>query len=90
LYKDRGAVTENDMARYSQGRKDSILKKLLPPHNLTVADVAREEGVAVEALYHWRDNARKEGRPVPRKTLTTDDWSTEAKFAVLIETAPMS
>ncbi|CAM4166845.1 Transposase [Shewanella livingstonensis] len=27
---------------------------------------------------------------MPRKTLTSNDWSTEAKFAVLIETAPMS
>ena len=78
------------MARYSPERKDSILKKLLPPHNLTVAEVAREEGMAVQTLYHWRDNARKEGRPVPGKTLTADDWSAEAKLAVIIETAPLS
>ncbi|MCU8030893.1 transposase, partial [Shewanella sp. SM73] len=57
------------MARYSPERKEAILKKLLPPHNLTVAEVAREEGIAVQTLYHWRDKARKEGRPVPGKTL---------------------
>ena len=51
------------MARYSPERKEAILKKLLPPHNLTVAEVAREEGIAVQTLYHWRDIARKEGRP---------------------------
>ncbi|MCL1092093.1 IS3-like element ISSpu6 family transposase [Shewanella profunda] len=78
------------MARYSPERKEAILKKLLPPHNLTVAEVAREEGIAVQTLYHWRDIARKEGRPVPGKTLTADDWSAEAKLAVIIETAPLS
>jgi hypothetical protein len=46
--------------------------------------------MAVQTLCHWRDNTRKKGLPVPGKTLTTNDWSAEAKFAVLIETAPMS
>lgn len=78
------------MAQYSQERKDTIFKKLLPPHNLTVAKVAREESMAVQTLYHCRDKAKKESRPVPGKTLTTDDWSAENKLAVIIETAPMS
>ena len=52
------------MARYSQERKEAILKKLLPPHNLTVVEVAREEGIAVQTLYHRRDKAIKESRPV--------------------------
>ncbi|GMA84650.1 hypothetical protein GCM10025855_41850 [Shewanella glacialipiscicola] len=51
------------MARYSPERKEAILKKLLPPHNLTVAEVAREEGIAVQTLYHWRDIARKKVAP---------------------------
>lgn len=47
------------MARYSPERKEAILKKLLPPHNLTVAEVAREEGIAVQTLYQWRDLPEK-------------------------------
>ena len=78
------------MARYSPERKEAVLKKLLPPHNITVMDVARNEGISYQILYHWRDKAKKEGGPVPGKTLTSNDWSAEAKFAVLIETAPMS
>lgn len=39
---------------------------------------------------HCRDKAKKEERPVPGKTLTTDDWPAETKLAVIIETAPMS
>ena len=78
------------MARYSPERKESILKKLLPPLNMTVSEVARSEGISSKTLYHWRDVLRREGQPVPGKTLTSNDWSAEAKLAVIIETAPMS
>lgn len=78
------------MARYSQERKEAILKKLLPPQSMTVAEVAHSESVSSKTLYHWRDKLRKEGLPVPGKTLTSDDWSAQSKLAVIIETAPMS
>ncbi|EPJ47488.1 MAG: hypothetical protein OFPII_12350 [Osedax symbiont Rs1] len=78
------------MARYSQERKESILKKLLPPLNMTVSEVAHSEGISSKTLYHWRDIIRKEGKPVPGKTLTSSDWSAEAKLAVIIETATMT
>jgi transposase-like protein len=78
------------MARYSLERKESILKKLLPPMNMTVLEVAHSEGISPKTLYHWRDALRKEGQPVPGKTLTSNDWSAEAKLAVIIETASMS
>ena len=78
------------MARHSPERKEAILKKLLPPHNKTVAEVAREEGITVQTLYYWRHQAKEKGMPVPGKTKTTDDWSAEAKLAVVIETASLS
>jgi len=78
------------VARYSAERKEAILKKLLPPQNMTVAEVAKSEGVSSKTLYHWRDELRKKGQPVPGKTLTSDDWSAEAKLAVIIQTASMS
>ena len=78
------------MARYSQERKESILKKLLPPLNMTVSAVAHSEGISSKILYHWRHVLRKEGHLVPGKTLTSSDWSAEAKLAVIIETASMS
>jgi hypothetical protein len=34
------------MARYSAERIGSILKKLMPPLNLTVAEVARQESIS--------------------------------------------
>ncbi|WP_404378063.1 hypothetical protein [Vreelandella aquamarina] len=38
------------MPRYSEERKAAILKKLLPPHNRSVASVATEEGISNATL----------------------------------------
>ena len=60
---------------YSIERKEAILKRLLPPVNQTVAEVARADGLSVNTLYQWRDKARQSGHPVPGKTSTSNDWS---------------
>jgi transposase-like protein len=78
------------MARYSNERKESILKKLLPPINLAVAEVARQEGMSAQTLYTWRDRAKRLGMPVPRKKLFTEDWLAEAKLATVVETLALS
>ena len=57
---------------------------------MAVAEVALSEGVSSKTLYHCRDKLRKESQPVPGKTLTSDEWSAEAKLAVIIEKAPVS
>ena len=78
------------MNRYSQERKDEILKLLSPPHNKTVVDVAKQENISAKNIYNWRNQARKAGKPVPGKTKKTDDWSVETKLAVIVETATFS
>ncbi len=78
------------MSSYSAERKEAILNKLLPPYNKSVASVAREEGVAEQTLYNWRKQAREQGQPVPGKKSTSDQWSHETKFAVVVETASLS
>lgn len=78
------------MARYSNERKAAILNKLLPPSNMTVAEVARKEGISEQTLYNWRTKAKESGLPVPGKTPTTEQWSADAKLAVVIETASLS
>ena len=43
---------------YSQGFKDSILKKVLPPEERTVAEISRETGVSSWTIYRWKQAAR--------------------------------
>lgn len=79
------------MTRYSEERKAAVLDKLLPPHNLTVAQVAAQEGISEPCLYNWRKQARLEGRPVPgSRKPTPDDWPSQDKFAVILETASLN
>jgi putative transposase len=67
-----------------------MLKKLLPTLNMTVASVARQEGVSAQTLFNWRDKAKKLGMPMPGNKSSTDDWSAETKLAVIIEPMPRS
>ena len=78
------------MARYSSERKEAILGKLLPPLNMTIAEVSREENISVKTLYTWRDNAKKEGQPVPGKKASPNEWSSESKLAVVAEAMTLS
>jgi len=78
------------MKRYSAERKEAVLAKLLPPHSMTVTQLAEQENIAAGTLYNWRDKAKKSGFPVPGKTTTSEQWSAEAKLAVIIETAMMN
>ena len=77
------------MPRYSEERKQVVLNKLLPPLNMTVAEVARSECISAQTLYTWRDKAKQQGYPVPGKKPTSEQWSAEAKLAVVIETATL-
>ena len=79
------------MSRYSLERKAAVLDKLLPPHNLSVPEVADQEGISQGCLYNWLKQARLEGRPVPgSRKATPDDWSAQDKFAVILETAHLN
>ena len=40
--------------KYSVERKEAILKKMLPPNQPSIPQIAREEGISEAALYLWR------------------------------------
>jgi len=66
------------MPRYSHERKIAVLKKLLPPHNQSVTEVAQSEGISEATLYNWRTQAKQQGSPVPGSGKTSDNWSAVA------------
>ena len=78
------------MAHYSEERKASVIKKLLPPNNRSVSDVAKEEGISDQTLYNWRNQIKNKGLAVPGKKSKSEDWSAQAKLATVIETAAMT
>jgi len=76
--------------RYSPERKEAVLKKMLPPHNRAISELAREEGISEATLYNWRKEARAAGRLMPDGDATPEGWSSRDKFAAVLETAALS
>ena len=76
--------------KYPEERKESVLKKMIPPHNRTIPELAREEGISEATLYAWRGEARDKGCLLPDGDSTPDGWSSRDKFAAVLETATLS
>ena len=78
------------MGSYSPERKAAVIARMLPPHNQSISQISRQEGIPANTLYGWRSQA---GCPTPLAAdngKSPQEWSQEARFAVLIETAPLS
>lgn len=78
------------MIRYSDERKQAILKKMMPPINTPVSQLVKETGISDCTLYTWRKEARNKGLVVPGSGKNAEDWSSADKFAVVLETATMN
>ncbi len=76
--------------KYSAERKEAVLKKMLPPNNRSIREIAAEEGISEATLYNWRKTARAEGRLLPDGDQTSAGWSAADKFAAVVETAALN
>ena len=43
--------------KYSKGLKETAIRKILPPENRNVSDVAREMGISEQTIYNWKKQA---------------------------------
>lgn len=78
------------MKRYAPERKEAILRKMAPPQNMSVAELARQEGISDVTLYNWRAKARQRGAVLPSNSKAPDKWSSEDKFRIVLETSPLN
>lgn len=75
---------------YSKELKDALLRRMLPPNNESITKISKEEGISEQTLRNWRDKARRDGYAAPGTYAIPDDWSTQDKFLVVVETASMN
>ncbi|WP_262145291.1 transposase, partial [Serratia ficaria] len=45
------------MNTYSPERKAALIARMMPPHNQSVVQLARSEGIPANTLYAWRTQA---------------------------------
>jgi transposase-like protein len=76
--------------RYSPERKEALLKQMMAPANVPISQLARENGITEQTLYTWRRQLKDQGRPVPGDGKNAEEWTSEDKFAVVLETAAMN
>ncbi|WP_440862528.1 transposase [Symbiopectobacterium purcellii] len=56
------------MKTYSPERKAAVIARMMPPHNQSVVQIARSEGIPTNTLYAWRSQA---GIPVNTDRILT-------------------
>jgi len=78
------------MPSYSAEFKEQTVRKLMPPHNRTVASLSQEIGVSEATLYNWKKQFRAKGYVVPKTSTIADQWDAKAKLATVIQTAAMN
>ena len=59
---------------------------MLPPNNIPLGQLAREEGISYATLAKWRAEARAKGRFLPDAHATPEGWTSRDKLAAVIET----
>lgn len=85
----RRAGQDDDLA-YSPERKAAVLAKMLPPNNMPLGRLAKEEGISAGTLAKWRAEARAKGQFLPDANVGPEGWSSEDKLAAVIETASLN
>lgn len=77
-------------SRYTQEMKDAVVVRMMPQNNESVKSISEELGISVQSLYKWRNKARIGGNATPGNGQTSDRWSSEDKFLVVLETYAMN
>lgn len=76
--------------RYSKEQKEAIVKRMMPPNNESVKQIAKEENITEVTLYKWRKEARAAGVATPGNGQTSNKWSSQDKFLIVMETFAMN
>ncbi len=76
--------------RYSPERKEAVLKKMMPPHNHSIKQLSRDEGISEATLYNWRQDARSKGILMPDGDAGPEGWNARDKFSAVLESASLN
>jgi transposase-like protein len=75
---------------YSPERKAAVLKRMLPPNNMSIRQLSQEEGISEATLHNWRAEARGKGQLMPNADAGPEGWSSRDKFSAVLETAALN
>jgi transposase-like protein len=76
------------MTIYPEEQKARLIERMLGPQAESVPTLSRESGIPKDTLYGWRQQARR-ARGI-RPLEMSERWSSEQKFAMVVETAVLN
>ena len=76
------------MKHYPEDHKKAIIRKLVES-GLSLRQFAKLESINLSTLYSWRDKYLKAGSSLADSN-SSDGWSPEQKFSIVLETAALS
>ena len=62
----------------------------MPPHNRTIQQLAKEEGISEATRFNWRKQAREKGLLLPDGESGPEGWTARDKFAAVLESAALN
>lgn len=77
------------MTSYSKEFKEKMVARMLPPNNEPVSKIAKETNISIATLHKWKNSYTSSGKEIV-KPLSSDRWSSQDKFLVVLETASMN
>lgn len=75
---------------YSKKIKEAAIKMMLPPENRSISQIGQVLGIAETTLKKWRQELRANGHAAPANDEPADQWSSQDKFLIVMETIRMS
>ena len=76
------------MKHYPEDHKKAIIRKLVES-GLSLRQFAKLESINLSTLYSWRDKYLQAGSSLADSN-SSDGWSPEQKFSIVLETAALS
>ncbi len=76
------------MKHYPEDHKKAVIRKLVES-GLSLRQFAKLESINLSTLYSWRDKYLKAGSSLA-DSKSSDGWSPEQKFSIVLETASLS
>lgn len=78
------------MASYSKEFKEKMVTRMLLPNNEPVSKISKETKISIATLHKWKKSFNASDQPTMNRKQSSDNWSSQDKFLIGMETASMN
>ena len=71
--------------KYSKRIKSSVIKKIIPPENRDISEVAKEMGISKRTIYNWKKKAEDGTLTLDAEASSPASLNKIEKFSLLLE-----